>query len=72
MKVIDNGNSTTIELETEAGQQNFRASLKADIAGDRRTWSREAECIELNKFMQDNGKSTQVVVKVGDSYTKIR
>lgn len=69
MKIEDKGNFTQIELETEAGQQNFRASLKDH---DYRTWNREDECRELNKFFQDNNKLSQLVVKCGEDYVKIR
>jgi hypothetical protein len=70
MKVIDNGHFTTLELETQSGQDNFRASLKADISGDRRTWQRDPETAQLNQHMADN--QTQIVVKCGELYSKVR
>jgi len=70
MKVTDKGNYTEVELETPNGQNNFRATLKSD---DRRGWQRDAETCELGRFMNDNSKQTQVVVKCGNGgYVKIR
>lgn len=72
MKITDNGNYTQVELETPSGQANYLASLKADIPGDHRTWVRDQETIELGKFMQDNSKTTQIVVKTGDVFNRLR
>lgn len=69
MKVTDKGNYAEVELETETGQNTFRAGLKGD---DRRYWSRDSETCELGQFLNGNSKQTQVVVKCGDVFTRVR
>lgn len=69
MKVNDKGTYTEIEMETPSGQHTFRAAQKTE---DRRYWNRDPETCELAKFMADNSKTTQVVVKCDDVYAKIR
>lgn len=69
MKVNDKQNYTEVEIETPSGQHTFRAAQKTE---DRRYWNRDPETCELAKFMSDNSKSTQVVVKCGETYSKIR
>jgi hypothetical protein len=72
MKIIDNGNFTTIELETQSGQATYMSSIKSDIPNDRRGWVRDPETIELSKYLQDNSKQAQLVVKVGEVYNRLR
>ena len=72
MKVTDNGNFTTVELETPNGQANFLSGLKADDPNDRRHWQRDVETIELAQFMMSNDRTTQVVVKCGDVHKQIK
>lgn len=69
MKVIDKGNYAEVELETSDGQASFRAGLKGD--DDRRYWNRSVETCELARFMQDNSRNNQVIVKCGNDYVKI-
>lgn len=69
MKTTDRENYVEVELETVGGQHAFTTAQKAQ---DNRYWSRDPETIELGQFMQDNGKQTQVIVKCGDGFTKIR
>ena len=72
MKITDNGNFTEVELETESGRANFMATMKAPIQGDYRAFVKDAETLELGHFLQSNNRTSQVVVKVGDAYTKIK
>lgn len=72
MKVIDNGSFKTLELETPGGQANYLASLKSDVPGDRRTWVRDPETNELNKYLSDNRLTAQFVVKAGDVYRNLK
>lgn len=72
MKVTDKENYAEIELETAAGQATFRAGLRGDDATDRRYWNRDVETSELGQYLQQNAKQTQVVVKCGNSYSRVR
>lgn len=72
MKITDNGNFTTVELETENGKNNFLSGMKADDPNDRRTWQRDVETMELAQFMMKNDRTTQVVVKCGDVHKAIK
>lgn len=72
MKVTDNGNFTTVELETQAGQQTFLSGLKSDDPNDRRHWQRDTETIELAQFMMGNDRTTQIVVKCGEVHKQIK
>lgn len=72
MKVTDNGNFTTVELETQNGQANFLSGLKSDDPNDRRHWQRDSETIELANYMMQNDRTTQVVVKCGDVHKQIK
>lgn len=72
MKVTDNGNFTTVELETFTGQQNFLAGLKANDPNDRRHWQLDSETNELAQFMMGNDRTTQIVVKCGDVHKQIK
>jgi hypothetical protein len=69
MRTTDKENYVEVELETPSGQHAFTTAQRAQ---DNRFWNRDPETCELGKFMQDNGKHTQVIVKCGDGYTKIR
>jgi hypothetical protein len=71
MKITDNGNFTTVELETETGQQNFLSGMKAQDPNDRRGWQRDVETMELAHFMMKNDRTNHVVVKCGDVHKKI-
>jgi hypothetical protein len=70
MKVTDKENYAEVELETAAGQATFRAGMRGD--GDRRFWNRDSETSELGQYLQQNVKQTQVVVKCGDTYSRVR
>lgn len=68
MKVIDDDNlKVTLELETRDGQYAFYAGKD-----DHRYWTRSPETSELSKYIQDNRKHAQIVVKCNDSYTRIK
>jgi hypothetical protein len=41
-------------------------------SGDKRHWARHAVTNELKKFVNDNSKATQVFVKIGDQYNRVR
>lgn len=69
MKVTDKETYVEVELETQSGKDTFTTAQRSN---DNRVWSRDAETCELAKFMQDNSKITQVIVKAGEGYTKIR
>ena len=69
MKVTDKGNFAEVELETPSGQHTFQAGLKGE---DRRYWNRDPETCELGTFLQGNSKQTQIVVKCGDTYSRVR
>lgn len=72
MKVTNNGNFTTIELETPSGQANYMGYMKANIPGDRRGWQRDPETQELTKYMADNAQCSQYVIKIGDMHTMLK
>ncbi|NCP97685.1 hypothetical protein GW796_05520 [archaeon] len=68
MKIdVKNDLMTVIELETAEGQCAFFAGKD-----DHRHWQRSPETIELSQFCQDNRKSSQLVVKTNDCYTRIK
>lgn len=70
MKVTDKGNFAEIELETPSGQATFQAGMKG--GDDRRYWNRDPETCELAKFMQDNKMQTQIVVKCGNNWSRVK
>lgn len=71
MKVTNDSSMTaTVELETHAGQQTFISSLRND--GDRRYWNKDVETCELAGFVRDNSKFSQIIVKCGDNYSRIK
>ena len=72
MKITDNGNFCTIELETDSGIANYASSLKSDNPRDFRSWTRDSETLEMGQYIQQNNKHSQVVVKCGNNYTRIR
>lgn len=73
MKVTDKGTYTEIELETPSGKANFMASLKSDIEGDKRSWQRDPETVELNQYMADNKVGgTQFVVNTNGTFVRVR
>ena len=70
MVIRDMGNYAEVELETASGQATFRAGMKG--GDDRRYWNKDLETCELAQFMNGNAKQTQVVVKCGDQFSRVR
>ncbi len=50
---------------------NSLGALKAGME-DHRQWSRHKETSELAKFVNDNRKFTNIAVKAGDTYIRIK
>jgi hypothetical protein len=69
MKITDKGHFTQIELETETGQANYLGSVKN--SGDHRSWARDPETQEMHQYIASNQTTSQFVVKVGDTYSKV-
>jgi len=72
MKVTDNGNFSTVELETHSGQQTFLSGMKSADSNDRRGWQRDPETIELAQYMMNHDRSQQIVIKCGDVHKQIK
>ncbi len=56
-----------LELETPEGRAAFFMGRE-----DHRHWTRSPETQELSNFVRDNNKFSQIVVKCGDSYLRIK
>ena len=70
MKIINDPNNlnyVTLELETIDGQNTFKVGRE-----DHRHWQRSPETIELSNFVNNNHKFSQIVIKSGDTYARIK